>query len=939
MNSELNAAENHIAPDFQRIFELLPGNHLIIQANAPDYTILGVSDELLKTSALKKHELINHNLFEIFSANPLATLSDGPASLKKSLDSVIKSRQPHKLAVVRYDVKDANGEFQERYWSAINKPVLNENGEILYILHSSLEVTDKIKAEQDGHALKGIETNFNLFMQAPVAVCIVHGNDYVVELANESMLLFLGRTKDIIGKRIIESLPEAGIQGLISILDNVRIKGEPYYVSGFPAEIKINGSRELRYFDMVFKPYYPSTAKEDVSSIFCVVHNVTDQVLARKKAELSEQQVRSFVESAPFPIGIYVGKEMRIQFANQSIMDTWGKGNEIIGKTYAEVLPELEDTGIYGQLDSVYTTGIPFKARNQQVDLVVNGKLQPFFFNYDFTPLVDTEGMVYGVMNTAADVTDLNLAHQKIEESEQSLRNIILQAPMAMCIFRGNDFVVEVANNSMFEFWGKKPEEVMNKPLFEGIPEAKNQGYEELMSKVLKTGKPFNASELPVMLPRNGVVQTVFINFTYEPIRELDGSISAIIAMAMDVTEQVMARKKIEESITELQLAVEIADLGTFRVDLVKNKGTYSKRVKEWFGLTEEEMPMEEVFSHVHPDDLSKVTRELQNTFDNEKQSFHDVTYRIINRSSGELKHMRSLGKTFYNEEGIPYLVIGTIQDVTSQMIYQQQLKSSEAELQKRVLERTQALENLNQELKRSNANLEEFAYAASHDMKEPIRKIHFFADRIKNNLDGKLEPEDARYFERLELATKRMSTLIDDLLMYSHISRGTSAEETVDLNQVLSMVLEDLELEIEEKQAQIVSEDLPVIHGHKRQLQQLFQNLIANSLKYSNPQVPPKVELTCEKVKTKEAPVSLQADISIDDYFLIEIKDNGIGFEQEDAERIFNVFTRLHGNTEYRGTGVGLSIVRKVAENHRGQIIAESSPGMGASFKIYLPQ
>ena len=125
---------------------------------------------------------------------------------------------------------------------------------------------------------------------------------------------------------------------------------------------------------------------------------------------------------------------MRIQFVNQSIVDTWGKGKDVVGKLYAEVLPELEDTGIYTQLDNVYTSGTPFSARNQQVDLVVDGKLQPFFFNYDFTPLFNSEGEVYGVMNTAADVTDLKLANNKIKESEQGLRNIIRQAPMAMCM-------------------------------------------------------------------------------------------------------------------------------------------------------------------------------------------------------------------------------------------------------------------------------------------------------------------------------------------------------------------------------------------------------------------------------------------------------------------------------------------------------------------------
>ncbi|RFZ81039.1 PAS domain S-box protein [Mucilaginibacter terrenus] len=140
----------------------------------------------------------------------------------------------------------------------------------------------------------------------------------------------------------------------------------------------------------------------------------------RELAE-SEHQIRSLVESAPFPIGVYKGREMRIILANQSIMDVWGKGNDVVGKLYSEILPELSNQQIYSQLDDVYTTGVPFHARNQRVDIVVDGKLQPYYFNYSFTPLYDTAGNIYGVMNTAAEVTDLVLAKQRVEQSERQL--------------------------------------------------------------------------------------------------------------------------------------------------------------------------------------------------------------------------------------------------------------------------------------------------------------------------------------------------------------------------------------------------------------------------------------------------------------------------------------------------------------------------------------
>jgi signal transduction histidine kinase len=200
------------------------------------------------------------------------------------------------------------------------------------------------------------------------------------------------------------------------------------------------------------------------------------------------------------------------------------------------------------------------------------------------------------------------------------------------------------------------------------------------------------------------------------------------------------------------------------------------------------------------------------------------------------------------------------------------------------------------------------------------------------------LTEKQRRLFGSMERASQRMQTLIDDLLEYSHISRGVSSLEEVDLTKKVENVLEDLELEIAQKGAIIEADPLPVIRAHKRQIQQLFQNLIGNALKYHKKEVPPHIRIRCAIVKGSEVKAQVNPEEGNKNFYWIAVSDNGIGFDPKDAERIFNVFTRLHGNTEYSGSGVGLSIARKVMENHKGYISAESGPGEGATFNIYFP-
>jgi PAS domain S-box-containing protein len=286
------------------------------------------------------------------------------------------------------------------------------------------------------------------------------------------------------------------------------------------------------------------------------------------------------------------------------------------------------------------------------------------------------------------------------------------------------------------------------------------------------------------------------------------------------------------------------------------------------------------------------------------------------------------------DEEGNHIGFIKVTQDQTEKKKYLDQLNNKIEETRNI----NSKLDNINSELLKANSSLEEFAYASSHDLQAPLRKISFFVERLKSELWEQANEHQQELFNRIRKSTVRMIALIEDLLTFSYISKGRGEITEVDLNQQINDVLEDLELDILEKQATFRVEGLPVIRGNTRQFQQLFQNLISNSLKYIRPDVVPVIEISSYQVTGFEAYKNLPVEAAGKRFHLIQLKDNGIGFEQEYADYIFKVFTRLHSNSAYSGTGVGLSIVQKVVENHYGHIWAESNPGEGAIFKILLP-
>jgi signal transduction histidine kinase len=243
------------------------------------------------------------------------------------------------------------------------------------------------------------------------------------------------------------------------------------------------------------------------------------------------------------------------------------------------------------------------------------------------------------------------------------------------------------------------------------------------------------------------------------------------------------------------------------------------------------------------------------------------------------------------------------------------------------------------EKLHASNKELEQFAYVASHDLQEPLRKIITFNDRLHHKFAEQITPEMLDYMQRISNAASRMRVLIDNLLLYSRATRNEVAFAPVNLAHVFGIIRDNYEVTINHRNVQFVQHgQFPEVEGDKTQLVQLFQNIVSNAIKFTPASATPVIDISCS-ITTKEELASELVPPAYAQYHRISVLDHGIGFAQEEAEKIFVIFHRLHGRSEYEGTGIGLSISKKIAENHQGYIHARSEPGKGAEFVVYLPK
>ena len=409
--------------------------------------------------------------------------------------------------------------------------------------------------------------------------------------------------------------------------------------------------------------------------------------------------------------------------------------------------------------------------------------------------------------------------------------------------------------------------------------------------------------------------QRFWNELTIYPLHDAGGRLTHYVGIQRDIT----GRKQVEEALRQSQerytLAVSAGNVGVWDWNLETNGIYIDPILKQILGYEDHEIKneLDDWGRHVYPDDAEKVMEAVRAHLEGHTP-IYEVEHRMVHRD-GSIRWFVARGTAMHDDQGKPVRMVGTDTDVTERK------------------QAAQELARINTKLEQRNRELQDFAYVASHDLQEPLRKIRAFANLMHEDYNANVDETGKYYLDRMQDAAARMSGLITDLLAYSRVTTKVRPFGRVDLNAVLADVLSDLEMQIHETGGRITVNNLPTLDADPTQMHQLLQNFIANALKFHQPGVAPLVEvagrLEREPVRDNAPPQTVCR---------LEVSDNGIGFDEKYLDRIFTRFQRLHGRGSYAGTGMGLAICRRIVERHHGSISAHSVPGEGACFVVLLP-
>ena len=656
---------------------------------------------------------------------------------------------------------------------------------------------------------------YDLLLQLPASMATYRGPDHVFELVNPRYQQ-LFRSRSLLGLPIREALPELRGQRIMEQLDTVYATGNAHYEAEQEVWVDITdtGQLEQRYYNFLLHPLLDAYGR--VEGLLNFAYDVSEQVRARQQVEQLNQDLEARVAErtaqvqaaaahqaqeretftqifahTPAAICIQRGPAHRYEYVNAAYQQFF-PGRALLGRPVAEALPETVAAGVVTLLDTVYRTGETYFGHEFPL-LVTQPDGQPprqMYFTFTYQAYREN-GEIVGISTLAYEVSEQ--VHLR-QAQQQLLRDVFEQAPVAIAIFRGPRYVIELANPAVCALYGRTQVQALGTPVFELLPEAAGQGFEELLDGVLATGVPYVAHQLPSFIDRQGQRQTVYWDFVYQPLREANGDITGIMVVATDVSEQVVARQRVQ----------------------------------------------------------------------------------ALNEELGQTNGQLSL---------------------------------------------------TNDRLTRTNVDLDNFIYTASHDLKAPITNVEGLLLALREHLAPGDGPPDELMHQLLDLMQDSVARFQATIAQLTDIARLQQADDQPVEEVALAAVVEAVRLDLTPQLGQTgghltiaVAPDLWLSWAPKN-LRSIIYNLLSNAFKYCHPDRVPDVQLRAARR---------------DDHVILEVQDNGLGLTPPQQEKLFGIFRRFHTHVE--GTGVGLYMVKRIVENGGGTITVQSQADVGTTFRVTFP-
>ncbi len=869
--------------EFKEIFYNSPAPMLIVGIDAPLYTMLDVNNAYLAATNTNREAVVGKPVFGVFPANPTDNVSQNIERTIFSFEAAINNKKSHTMYNYRYDIPvPGTPNFEERYWTTTNTPVLDDEHKVRYFIHSPVNVTELYKLrERETAGLEALKRQrqqlYNTFMQAPVGIAIFKGDNYIVDLINPPLCLLYGKShSELMGKPIFDVLTNAKGIGFEGMLDNVRLTGVPFKGAGLPVPLVRNGMLEKVYLNFVFEPF--RDADGTINGVIAVATEVTELVNAKNQTEEAEVRTRLAVDAVglgTFDLDLVTG----IMITSKLFANIFGFENPVPRQEYIATFHKDDvEKRLEAHQQALTTGNLYYEARVVWKDnslhwVRVEGKV---FYN--------NEGKGIRILGTLLDIT----SGRKAKEEQRKLVSLVENSVDLMSIIDLDGFNSYI-NKAGIELLGFTDEaEVLKIPVAElHSPDDFQLMEKEVMPSVMLNGRW--SGVMNILHQHSREIFPVFNNW-FRIDDPVTGEPIAIGAVMHDMRPELAAKKAIADSGLLLR-NISAATPTTLWMADEKGAVIYINQTwLNWTGLTYEDSIGSGWLKSIHVDDRDNVQKKLIEGI-KDKGRF-EIEFRL-NHTDGNIHWCIATGQASYNADNSFYGIIGASVDITEQKHLQQQK--------------------------------DDFIGIASHELKTPVTSIKGYAQVLEKILLKKGDVKEAMMMGKMDTQINRLTSLIGDLLDVTKINSGKLQfnDTEFNFNALVKELVEDIQRTSDRHTLIENLENTGFVFGDRDRISQVITNLITNAIKYS-----PATDRIIIRSFLQNNEV------------LLSVQDFGIGIPPDKLDKVFEQFYRVSGNVQhtFSGMGLGLYISSEIIKREGGRIWASSTEGKGSIFYFALP-